>query len=142
MPGTGTRLLIVEDQDVMAMTIATVVRRLNYDIVGSAATSERALELAETCQPDIVLMDLGLRGAMDGVETARAIMARTSARVVFLTGAADSAAMARMQALGPVGIVLKPFRRTELASKLAVAAQVDPIAALSAWSEGRAVGVS
>jgi len=127
MPGTGKRLLIVEDQDVMAMTIAAVVRRLNYDLVGSAATSERAIELAMTCQPDVVLMDLGLKGSRDGVETARAIMAQSSARIVFLTGSADSDAIERMQSIDPAGIVLKPFRRTELASKLLAAANAEPV---------------
>jgi DNA-binding NarL/FixJ family response regulator len=127
MPGTGKRLLIVEDQDVMAMTIAAVVRRLNYNLVGSAATSERAIELAVTCQPDVVLMDLGLKGSRDGVETARVIMARSAARIVFLTGSADSDAMERMQSVDPAGIVLKPFRRTELATKLAAAANATPV---------------
>lgn len=114
----------------MAMTIATVVRRLNYDLVGSAATAERALELAISCKPDVVLMDLHLKGSMDGVATARAIVAQTGARIVFLTGAGNAADLARMQDVGPVGIVLKPFRRTELASTLAAATgampQADP----------------
>ena len=122
MPGTGKRLLIVEDQELMAMTIASVVRRLNYDLVGSAATAERALELAHLCQPDVVLLDLHLKGRHDGIDTARAIQACSRARIVFLTGACDADAIARMRSVNPAGIVLKPFRRTELASKLAAAA--------------------
>jgi DNA-binding NarL/FixJ family response regulator len=123
MPGTGLRLLIVEDQELMAMTIAAAVRRLNYDLVGSAATAARALELAESCRPDVVLMDLHLKGITDGVATAREIVARTGARIVFLTGSATGTDVARMQAMRPAGIIFKPFRRTELASKLAAAAQ-------------------
>jgi DNA-binding NarL/FixJ family response regulator len=123
MPGTGKRLLIVEDQELMAMTVASVVRRLNYDLVGSAATYERAIELARLCQPDIVLMDVNLKGAKDGIETAHALRDCSRARVVFLTGANDEESISRMRAARPSGIVLKPFRRTELASKLAAAGQ-------------------
>jgi len=123
MPGVGMRLLIVEDQDLMAMTLASAVRMLNYEIVGSAATSERAVELAVTCHPDVVMMDLHLKGRLDGVETAREIMALTHARIVFVTGATDPADEARMMAVQPVGILFKPFRRTDLASVLSMAAQ-------------------
>jgi DNA-binding NarL/FixJ family response regulator len=124
MPETGKRILIVEDQELMAMTIASVVRRLNYEVVGSAATAERALELARQCQPDIVLMDVNIKGLMDGIDTANAMRNCTNAQIVFLTGAADPYSMARMEAASPAGIVLKPFRRTELASKLARAVQI------------------
>jgi len=123
MPGKGLRLLIVEDQELMAMTIASVVRRLKFDLVGSAATAERAVELAKSCQPDVVLMDLHLKGNKDGVATVQDINAVTNTRIVFLTGAANEADFARMQSVHPVGIVLKPFRRTELASMLAEAAR-------------------
>eukprot|EP01037_Dinobryon_pediforme_P002655 gene2655-2694_t len=124
MPGTGKRLLIVEDQELMAMTVASVVRRLNYDVVGSAATASRAIELARQCQPDIVLMDVNIKGVMDGIETASALRDCCDAQIVFLTGACDVMSMARMEAAKPAGIVLKPFRRTELASKLARAGQI------------------
>ncbi len=122
MPGTGKRLLIVEDQELVAMTIASIVRRLNYELVGSAATAERALELAELYQPDVVLMDLQLRGGRDGVETARALSARFSARIVFLTASGDVESIARMRSVSPAGIVLKPFRRIELTRYLTAAA--------------------
>jgi DNA-binding NarL/FixJ family response regulator len=103
-----------------------VVRRLHYEVVGSAATAERALELARQCQPDIVLMDVNIKGLMDGIETACALRDYTDAQIVFLTGACDPESIARMEAAHPAGIVLKPFRRTELASKLARAGQIRP----------------
>lgn len=108
------------------MTVASVVRLLNYDVVGSAATAERALELARQCQPDIVLMDVNIKGVMDGIDTACAMRDCTDAQIVFLTGACDPASMARMEAALPAGIVLKPFRRAELAHKLARAGQIRP----------------
>lgn len=106
------------------MTVASVVRRLNYEVVGSAATAERALELVQQCQPDIVLMDVNIKGVLDGIDTAGAMRACSDAQIVFLTGACDPVSMARMEAAEPAGIVLKPFRRTELASKLACASQI------------------
>ena len=126
MPGTGKRLLIVEDQELVAMTIASIVRRLNYDLVGSAATAERALELVDQHQPHVVVMDLRLKGGRDGVETARAIQARGPARVVFLTGSGDVESIARMRSVEPAGIVLKPFLRVDLQRQLAAAAADMP----------------
>jgi DNA-binding NarL/FixJ family response regulator len=99
------------------------VRRLNYELVGSAATAERAVELVELYQPDVVLMDLQLRGGRDGVETARAIQARCAARIVFLTACGDVESIARMRSVGPAGIVLKPFRRIELTRYLTAASR-------------------
>ena len=128
MPGTSKRLLIVEDQELVAMTIASIVRRLNYELVGSAATAERALELVDAYQPDVVLMDLQLRGGRDGVETARAIQARSPARIVFLTGSGDVESIARMRSVSPAGIVLKPFRRIELTRHLVAAARSGDVA--------------
>jgi len=121
MPGTGKKLLIVEDQELVAMTVASIVLRLNYDLIGSAASAERALALVEAHQPDVVVMDLRLKGGRDGVETARAIQARSPARIVFLTGAGDVESVARMRSVSPVGIVLKPFRRVDLTRQLTAA---------------------
>ena len=121
MPGTGRKLLIVEDQELVAMTVASIGLRLNYDLIGSAASAERALALVEEHQPDVVVMDLRLKGGRDGVETARAIQARSSARIVFLTGAGDVESVARMRSVSPVGIVLKPFRRVDLTRQLTAA---------------------
>ena len=122
MPGTGLRLLIVEDQELFAMTLAAVVTRLNYNLIGSAATADRAEELARDTMPDVVLMDLHLKGPRDGVQTAQAIMAATGAQVIFLTGNANDRDLGRMRALRPAGILLKPFRRTALADALEMAA--------------------
>lgn len=122
MPGTGLRLLIVDDQELFAMTLATVVTRLDYDLVGSAATADRAIELARDAMPDVVLMDLHLKHGQDGVTTAGAIAAETGAQIVFLTGNASDRDVERMRALDPAGILLKPFRRTALADALERAA--------------------
>ncbi len=112
------------------MTVASVVRRLDYDVVGSAATAERALELARQYQPDIVLMDVNIKGVTDGIDTATAMRTCSNVQVVFLTGACDPVSIARMEAAAPAGIVLKPFRRAELAAKLARAVRTRP-----AWRE-------
>lgn len=123
MPGTGLRLLIVDDQEMFAMTLAAVVSRLNYNLIGSAATAERALELALDTMPDVVLMDLHLKGPRDGVETAKAVIEATGAQIIFLTGASGDHDIARMKALKPAAVLHKPFRRTALADALVLAAQ-------------------
>lgn len=124
MPGTGCRLLIVEDQELMAMTLTTVVRMLNFTLVGSAPTAQRALQLMHECHPDVVLLDFHLKGQWDGAEAARAIRDASAARIVFLTGSSDPAEVKRMQDVKPDAIVFKPFRRTELAEALTLAAKL------------------
>ena len=117
-------MLIVEDQELVAMTLTTVVRLLNFTLVGSAATAERALELVGDCQPDVVLLDFHLKGVCVGAETARASRrGASSARIVFLTGRSDPAEIAQMRDVKPDAIVFKPFRRTELAEALTLAAR-------------------
>lgn len=124
MPGTGCRLLIVEDQELVAMTLTTVVRMLNFTLVGSAPTAQRALQLMHECHPDVVLLDFHLKGQWDGAEAARAIRDASAARIVFLTGSSDPTEVIRMRDVKPDAIVFKPFRRTELAEALTLAARL------------------
>jgi len=115
------RVMLVEDEVIVAWDIAETVKRLGYTIVGTADTAEQAIRLAETAAPDLILMDIRLNGTPDGIEAARVIRERTGLGVIYLTAHADLATMERAAATAPVGYVFKPFTEEVLRTALAQA---------------------
>lgn len=108
------RILIVEDEKLVAMDIERGLRALGYEIVAVADTGELAIERAESLRPDLVLMDIRLKGEMDGIEAARRIRERAFIPVVFLTAYADAPTVERAKAIAPHGYLGKPFDDREL----------------------------
>lgn len=117
----GVRILVVEDEALIADEIADRLGRLGCRIVGIADTAARAIELAERERPDLALMDIRLKGPMDGIEAAERIHARCDVPVVFLTAHSDQATLDRAMGFGPFGYVLKPFKEQELLLALRIA---------------------
>jgi AmiR/NasT family two-component response regulator len=120
------RVMLVEDEVIVAWDIAETVKRLGYDIVGMADTAEQAVRLAEQLAPDVILMDIRLNGTLDGIEAARLIRARTGRGVIYLTAHADLATMERAAATEPLGYVFKPFSQEGLRSALLRATGAGP----------------
>lgn len=110
------RLLVVEDEGIVAMHMESRLASLGYRVIGLAATGEQAIEVASQHRPDLVLMDIGLRGEMDGVTAATWITENLGVPVVFLTAYSDGETLARVQSLPPYGYVLKPCRNETLQS--------------------------
>jgi DNA-binding NtrC family response regulator len=108
------KILVVEDEGVVARDIQSCILRLGHEAVGWASAGEQALRMAEETRPDLVLMDIRLGGAMDGVEAAENIRSRFGTPVVFLTAYADDETLARAKGVGPFGYVLKPFEESDL----------------------------
>lgn len=121
MTAPDARVLVVEDEAIVAMDISVRLRALGYDVVGPASTGEEALELAGRERPDLVLMDIMLRGGMDGVEAARRIREATGAPVVYLTAYADESTLLRAKVAEPLGYLLKPFEERELRTTIETA---------------------
>src|SRR6185369_13231089 len=96
-----TSVLIVEDEAIIAADLSGKLGHLGYEVVGSAAEGNDALEIASRLKPQIVLMDIRLRGAMDGIETAEAIRSRIDVPVIYLTAHSDAATLARAKHSGP-----------------------------------------
>ena len=107
--GRPLRVMLVEDEVIVAWDLAETLKRLGYHIVGMADSAEQALHLAETLAPDLILMDIRLNGRQDGIEAARRIRERTGRGVIYLTAHADLATMERAAATEPLGYVFKPF---------------------------------
>ena len=122
LPGLGdVRVLVVEDEKIVAKDIEQTLTALGYTVCGLTAAASGAIALAEALSPDVVLMDIRLQGDGDGVEAADEIRERLDIPVVFLTAHADETTMARATAAGPYGYVLKPFDERELHVALLVA---------------------
>lgn len=119
------RVLIVEDEAIVADDLEHQVRQLGYEVAGVAASGPEAIALAEENSPDIVLMDIQLQGAMTGTETANIIQRNTGAAIVFVT--AFAAVFIRDPGqLNPPGICLsKPFSPAQLRAVLATAMSTD-----------------
>lgn len=114
----SARILIVEDELVVARGIGEMLTRFGYAVVGTADRGEEAVDLAGRLAPDLILMDIVLAGTMDGVEAAREIRERFAVPVVYMTANADMGTVARARDTAPYGYVLKPVERLHLFSTI------------------------
>jgi len=119
------RVLIVEDEALVALDVEDQLRRLGYEVAGVADTEETALAAARASRPDLVLMDVQLRGGSDGVAAAARLRAEADVPVVFLTAFADTTSLERAKAVAPHGFVLKPFDERDLRTALEIALHRD-----------------
>lgn len=117
------RILIVEDENLVAMDIERGLKRLGYNVVGVANCGADAIQIAEDQCPDLILMDIQIKGDIDGIETSQRIQNKYSVPIVFLTAHADEATLHRAKRAGPFGYVLKPFEETELHTAIQIAMQ-------------------
>jgi len=107
-------ILVVEDEAVVATDVAQRLKRSGYDVPAVCATGEAALRTTEELHPDLVLMDILLKGEKDGIETAREIEAQFEIPVVFLTGQADESTLERVRNTGAYGFIPKPIDAASL----------------------------
>jgi DNA-binding NarL/FixJ family response regulator len=101
---------------IVAMEIESILVKLGCEVIGVAMSGEEALSSAEKQPPDLALMDLRLKGAMDGIEAAREIIARFGARVVFVTAHSDPSTLSKFREIGAAGYLRKPFTPQGLAA--------------------------
>jgi PAS domain S-box-containing protein len=116
-----TKILIVEDEWLVAQGIKESLVDLGYEVVGMAVSGAQTLQVAAEQQPDLVLMDILLQGDMDGIEVAEHLRQQFGIPVVFLTAYADSTTLARAKVVEPYGYILKPFEVRELHSAIEIA---------------------
>ena len=102
-------VLIVEDETIVALDLRGRVEGLGYRVVGGEVTGAAALSSAAALRPDIVLMDIRLRGDLDGISAADELRRTSDCAVIFITAYADEATLARASAVVPYGYLLKPF---------------------------------
>jgi PAS domain S-box-containing protein len=107
-------ILVVEDENIVAKDLVNRLKHLGYTVITTVATGEEAVRAASLTPPDLVMMDIMLRGNMDGIEAARRILARFDIPVVYLTAYADEKTLARAKVTEAFGYLLKPFEEREL----------------------------
>lgn len=108
------RILIVEDEWIVAMEMEAVALSAGYEVVGVAATADEAVAAALGHKPDLVLMDIRLRGHRDGVDAALELRQRADIPCLFVSAHQDPGVRARAQAARPKGWLPKPFSRPQL----------------------------
>jgi two-component system cell cycle sensor histidine kinase/response regulator CckA len=113
-PVPPVRILVVEDERIVAMSLRKQLQNLGYEVVGQASSGEVAVEEAEKKRPDLVLMDINLEGGMDGVEAANEIRRNFHIPVVYLTAYSNKEVLERAKITEPFGYILKPYEDREL----------------------------
>jgi PAS domain S-box-containing protein len=109
------RILIVEDDELIVTGMQHILTRLGYEVTSIAATGEQAIVQVGADQPDLVLMDIQLSGAMDGIEAAASIhQTHPHLPIIYLTGYTEESLLQRAKVTEPYGYLLKPFREEEL----------------------------
>ena len=115
------RILIVEDEGLIARDIENMVKNAGYEVCGVVQSGTEAIRQAETLEPDLVLMDILLQGEMDGIEAAYIIRERFNLPVIYLTSHADETTLERAKVSEPLGYTLKPVEQKELMTVMEMA---------------------
>jgi two-component system, response regulator PdtaR len=107
-------VLIVEDDDIIARVEDWRLKNLGYTVCGRATNGAEAIDLVANKLPDIVLMDINIKGDMDGIETTMRIKKEFSIPVIYVTSHSDGATLERAKATKPDGFIIKPFEDNDL----------------------------
>jgi len=116
-----TQILVVENDGASARFIEMTLKSLGYAVPAVISSGEEAIKKAGEMHPDLVLMDIRLKGDMDGVQAAEEIYARFNIPVVYLTAYADNKILQRAKITEPYGYILKPFQQRELHTTIDIA---------------------
>ncbi|MFA6150544.1 MAG: response regulator [Chitinophagaceae bacterium] len=108
------KILIIEDESIVALDIAAKLEKQQYHVVGIADNGPEALQILAKETPDMVLMDITIKGDMDGIETAEAIQKIVDIPIIYITALSDLHTLERLKATSPYAYLLKPFRDLDL----------------------------
>ncbi len=114
-------ILIVEDEGIVAKDIQNSLKKLGYHVPLIVSTGEDAMQAVEESQPDLVLMDIMLKGSLSGIDAANVIKDRYDIPVVFLTAYADESTLAKAKISEPYGYIIKPFKEIDLHTTIEMA---------------------
>lgn len=115
------RILIVEDEGLVARDLESMVRNLGYRVVGVCSSGEEAFRLINTRRPDLIIMDIVLQGRMDGIKTADEIRRHYNLPIIFLTAHTDEATFQRAKVTNPLAFLHKPVEQKELLTVIEMA---------------------
>jgi len=118
------RILIVEDESIIAMETESTLKGLGYQVVSVVGSGDKAIEAAEKVKPDIVLMDIRIKGEIDGIATAEVMRTRFDIPIIFMTAYLDEKRLEKAKLTMPFGYILKPIQERELRVTLEMALHV------------------
>ncbi len=121
------QVLIVEDDGIIAMDLESRMKQLGYGVTGIAGYGEQAIEKVKENAPDVVLMDIILKGEIDGIEAAEEIRTQYDIPVIFITGYADKERLKRAKLAYPFGFIIKPFQDKDLEVTIEMALYVAKV---------------
>lgn len=110
------RIVIVEDDSLVALGMRLYLESRGHEVAAIAATGSQALSSFLTSRLDLILMDVRLKGEMDGVEAARRIQTQSDLPIIFVSGSGDPDTLRRIRALNPADLLLKPVTPSDLAA--------------------------
>ena len=116
-----TGILVVEDANIVAKDIQQSLKKLGYEVLGVCATGDDAMEKAEQTKPNLVLMDIMLKGDISGIEAADYIRQKFNIPIIFLTAYADSSTLSKAKVTEPYGYIIKPFKEIDLQTNIEIA---------------------
>ncbi len=108
------KILVVDDETIVALDIKNTLEKYGYKVVGIAANSKEALQLVKSSKPNLILMDIMIKGSKDGIETAQEINNFADIPIIFLTAYSDDSTLDRAKLVEPYGYLIKPFDNREL----------------------------
>jgi DNA-binding LytR/AlgR family response regulator len=114
-------ILVVEDESIVSKDIQNSLKKLGYNVIGSSATGEEAVTLANEFHPDIILMDIMLKGEMSGIDAAAEIKRTINIPVIYLTAYADESTLNKAKITEPYAYILKPFKEIDLHTSIEMA---------------------
>jgi DNA-binding NarL/FixJ family response regulator len=114
-------VLVVDDEFLVAEGLCMQVEDMNLSVCGTATNADEALALAMMFRPEVVLMDMRLRGEQDGVDAALAIHAEVGSKVIFITGSREQSTIDRIHQDHPAGLLFKPVSDRQLRMAIATA---------------------
>jgi PAS domain S-box-containing protein len=117
----SARILIVEDERITAEDLRDILTDLGYTVTAAVSSGEEAIAQAENGAPDLALMDIRIKGNLDGTATARILRERFNIPVIYLTAHADAATVLRAKDAEPLGYITKPFQEAELHASIEIA---------------------
>lgn len=117
----GARILVVEDEAIVRKDIEQTLRKLGHEVVGAVAEGRAAIDSAEAEKPDLVLMDIMLKGDMSGIEAAMIIRGQLGLPVIFLTAYSDEATLGRARIAEPYGYIVKPYKSIDVQTAIELA---------------------
>ena len=115
------KIIIVEDEPIISADLAGHIRKMGHLVVGRAFNSEKALDLIAIHQPDLILLDINIKGTKDGIEVAEIINEKYKIPFIFITSYSDSETLDRVKVTMPYGFIVKPFNDRDIISTIEIA---------------------